>query len=143
MPKSLPELAAAMRAIDFTMLTTRGESGALNSRPMSNNRDVEFDGDSWFFTYADTAKVADIRRDPAVALTLQGASGEGGRPGIFLFIEGEAELIDDKARFAEHWQDDLQRWFPQAIDTPGMMLIKARAGRICYWDGEDQGEVRP
>ena len=39
------------------MLTTVDEQGYLRSRPMSNNREVEFDGDLWFFTYGSSHKV--------------------------------------------------------------------------------------
>lgn len=56
-------------------------------------------------------------------------------------VEGRASLIHDKAQFAVHWPKDLDRWFPQGIDTPGLTLIKVHAGRVHYWDGGDEGEV--
>ena len=67
----LTDISEKMRDIDFTMLSTRTEGGALSGRPMSNNRQVEFDGDSYFFTCEDKRTVADIRRDPHVGLTYQ------------------------------------------------------------------------
>ena len=137
----LKELSKKMRAIDFTMLTTRAASGALASRPMSNNGEVDYDGDSWFFTTEDTAMVAEIAADPVVGLTLSGDRGLLGKPGIFIAIEARAELIRDKALFAVHWTKGLDRWFPQGIDTPGLVLIRAHAARIAYWDGEDEGEL--
>ena len=137
----LKELSKKMRSIDFTMLTTRTASGALTSRPMSNNGDVDYDGDSWFFTTEDTGMVADIAADPIVGLTLSGDRGLLGKPGIFIAIEARAELIRDKAQFVAHWTRDLDRWFPQGVDSPGLVLIKAHASRIAYWDGEDEGEL--
>lgn len=137
----LKELAKKMRAIDFTMLTTRTAEGRLSSRPMSNNGEVDYDGDSWFFTTEDTAMVADIARDPDVGLTLSGDRGLLGKPGIFIAIEAKAELIRDRAQFETHWTRDLDRWFPQGVDTPGLVLIKAHAARIAYWDGDDEGEL--
>ena len=137
----LKELSKKMRAIDFTMLTTRAASGALASRPMSNNGEIDYDGDSWFFTTEDTAMVAEIAADPVVGLTLSGDRGLLGKPGIFIAIEARAELIRDKALFAVHWTKGLDRWFPQGIDTPGLVLIRAHAARIAYWDGEDEGEL--
>jgi len=56
--KSLAELAQKMKDIDFAMLSTRTENGAIAARPMSNNRDVEFDGDAFFFTCDETRTVA-------------------------------------------------------------------------------------
>lgn len=137
----LKELAKKMRDIDFTMLTTRNQSGALASRPMSNNREVDYDGDSWFFTTEDTDMVSDIQADPVVGLTLSGDKGLLGKPGIFIAVEARAELIRDKALFEVHWTKGLDRWFPQGVDTPGLVLIKAHASRLSYWDGEDQGEL--
>lgn len=36
---------------------------------------------------------------------------------------------------------DLDRWFEQGVDTPGLVLIRVAAARIHYWDGEDEGEL--
>lgn len=141
MPKSLTDIAEAMRDIDFTMLSTHTEGGAIGARPMSNNRDVDYDGDSWFFSDDSARLVHDIARDPQVGLSLQAKGGLLGKPGMFIAIEGRAELIRDKAAFQEHWNKDLDRWFEQGVDTPGLVLIKVAAQRIHYWDGEDEGEV--
>jgi general stress protein 26 len=137
----LQGLSKKMRDIDFTMLFTRTDGGAIAGRPMSNNGDVEFDGDSWFFTYEQSRTVADIARDPAVSMSLQTSKGLLGKPPMFIAIEGSAELIRDKATFEAHWNPDLERWFENGIDTPGIVLIKVHAARIHYWDGEDDGEI--
>lgn len=142
MPATLPDIAEWMRDIDFCMLATRAEDGAIGARPMSNNRDVDYDGDSWFFTTDDARMVADIGRDPTVGLTFQGKAGMLGMRPVFVAIEGRAELIRDKARFADHWNKDLERWFADGVDTPGLVLLKVHAGRIHYWSGEDEGEVK-
>ncbi len=139
--KSLADIAEKMKDIDFTMLSTRAEGGEIDARPMSNNRYVDYDGDSWFFACDDTRTVTDIQRDPQVGLSLQGKGGLLGKPPIFIAIEGKAELIRDKAAFAEHWVKDMEIWFEQGVDTPGLVLIKVVAERIHYWDGKDQGEV--
>lgn len=140
--KSLAEISKKLRDIDFTILSTRTGGGAIAGRPMSNNRDVDFDGDAWFFTCDDTRTVADIIRDPHVGLGYQGKSGALGFKPFFVSVEGRAELIRDKAAFAEHWTKDLDRWFEQGIDTPGLVLIKVEAERLHYWDGYDEGELK-
>ncbi len=145
MTKSLADISEAMRDVDFCVMTTRAQDGSIGGRPMSNNREVEYEGTSWFFTYDDHRSVADIERDSAVGLSYQGSGGLMGivgKPGIFVHVEGQATLIRDKARFAEHWQDNLDRWFPQGIDTPGVVMIEVAAKRIHYWDGMDEGEVK-
>src|SRR5262245_30295973 len=137
----LKDISEKMRDIDFTILSTRTEGGAIAGRPMSNNREVEYDGDSYFFALDDTRAVADIRRDPNVGLGYQAKTGMLHMKPLFIAVEGQASLIQDKARFAEHWRKDLDAWFKQGIDTPGLTLIKVHAERLHYWDGYDEGEL--
>lgn len=138
---TLQDISEKMRDIDFAVLSTRTEGGALAGRPMSNNREVEYNGDCYFFACDHTRTVADIRRDPKVGLAYQSKSGLLGMKPFFLTVEGQASLVQDKKRLAEHWQKDLEAWFKQGIDTPGLTLIKVHAERIHYWDGYDEGEL--
>ncbi|PJR09706.1 hypothetical protein CEJ86_30790 [Sinorhizobium meliloti] len=138
---TLCDIAKKLKKIDFCMMATRASSGAIVNRPMSNNGDVEYDGDSWFFSFEDTHKVPDIIRDPQVALAFAEPPSLLGKPGIFISIEGAATLIRDKTKFQEHWVPDLERWFEQGVDTPGLVLIKVHGDRIQYWDGEDNGVI--
>ena len=139
--KTLAEISEKMRDIDYAVLTTRTEGGAMAGRPMSNNAQVDYDGDNYFFSLDDARTVGDIARDPQVGLGFQAKSGLLGTRPFFATVEGRAELVRDKARFAEHWSKDLDRWFENGIDTPGLVMIKVRAERIHYWDGYDEGEI--
>ncbi|MBW8322042.1 MAG: pyridoxamine 5'-phosphate oxidase family protein [Arenimonas sp.] len=138
---TLQDLSKKMRKIDFCMLSTIGASGAISSRPMSNNGDVDYDGDTWLFSYRDTRKVAEIEADPRVSLTFSAPPSLLGKPGIFIALQGAAKLIDDKGQFEAHWISDLDRWFPQGIDTPDLVLIQVHADMAHYWDGEDNGSI--
>ncbi|MBS0549372.1 MAG: pyridoxamine 5'-phosphate oxidase family protein [Proteobacteria bacterium] len=138
---TLEEIADEMKGIDFTMLSTRTEGDAIAARPMSNNGDVEYDGDSWFFAKADHRVVKDIEADPTVGLTLQGSKSLLGKPPIFIAIEGRAEVLRDRALFKAHWTKDIERWAEQGVDTPDLVLLKVHARRIHYWKGEDEGEL--
>jgi len=138
---SLQDISEKMRDIDFAILSTKTNSGAIAGRPMSNNRQVEYDGDNFFFTLQDTGTVRDITGDANVALSFTGKSGALGMKPFFITIEGRAELIRDKGQFAEHWTKDLDEWFKDGIDTPGLVLIKVHASRLHYWDGYQEGEV--
>lgn len=139
---TLKDLAQKMGKIDFAMLTTTTDGGQLATRPMSNNGDVEFDGDSYYFSYDSARTVSDIARNAQVALSFQGSAGLLGAPPLFVAVEGTGKVIRDKAAFADHWVRDLERWFPDGIDTPGIALLHIHADRIHYWDGEDQGEIK-
>ncbi|PHK94476.1 pyridoxamine 5'-phosphate oxidase [Pseudoroseomonas rhizosphaerae] len=135
--KTLHDLSERMRQIDIAMLATHTEGGAIASRPMSNNGDVEYDGRSYYFSYGDARTVSDIEADPKVTLSFQGPKR------FAVAVEGMAELIRDKGAFREHWTPELDKWFDQGIDTPGIVLIKVTAERIHYWDGTEEGELTP
>ena len=139
--RTLAQLAKKMKDIDFAMLSTHAGGGRIGSRPMSNNRDVEYDGDSYYFTMDDTLMVKDIERDPKVGLSFQGSSGLLNQRPLFVAIEGRADLIRDRSAFNAHWNSDLERWFERGMDTPGLVMIKVHAERAHYWDGEDEGEI--
>src|SRR5688572_28630936 len=66
---ALKKVARLMRDLDFCMFTTHTSRGQLRARPMSNNREVEFDGDVWFFSAADSQKIRDIEANPVVHLS--------------------------------------------------------------------------
>ena len=138
--KSLAEIAKEMAGIDIAIMSTHTENGQIASRPMSNNGDVAYDGTSYYFSYEQARAVSDIQQDPKVAL---GFSSEAGlfSKGIYVAVEGTAELIRDKAAFKQHWTSDLDKWFDHGVDTPGIVLIKVRANRATYWRGREEGEI--
>ena len=138
--KLLAEIAKDMAGIDIAILSTPTDTGEIAKRPMSNNGDVAYDGTSYYFTYDQARTVSDIQRNPKVAL---GFSSEAGlfSQGIYVAVEGTAELIRDKAVLQKHWTSDLDKWFEHGIDTPGIVLIKVKANRITYGKGREEGEV--
>jgi general stress protein 26 len=138
--KSLSEIAEQMAGIDIAILSTHTEGGEIANRPMSNNGDVAYDGTSYYFTYEQARAVSDIQRDPKVAL---GFSSEAGifSDGIYVAVEGTAELIREKSAFQQHWTSDLDKWFENGVDTPGIVLIKVKAKRVTYWKGREEGDV--
>jgi len=139
--RPLAEIAKDMAGIDIAILSTHTENGEIANRPMSNNGDVAYDGTSYYFTYEQARAVSDIERDPKVGL---GFSSEAGlfSQGIYVAVEGDAELIRDKAAFKAHWTSDLDKWFDNGIDTPGIVLIKIKAKRVTYWKGREEGEAQ-
>jgi general stress protein 26 len=131
---NLSDIAQKMRHLDIATFTTVTDGGALASRPMSNNGDVAFDGNSYYFTFDASRTVADIEKNPQVSLGFEDGDG------LYVTVAGEAELIRDKAAFEAHWVPDLDRWFAQGADTPGVVLVKVKARHVKYWQGEESGE---
>lgn len=144
--KTLNDVAEMMAKIDFCMMETHSEDGRIAARPMSSNGDVEYRGQSWFYSHENSRKIRDIKSDDRVGLSFQGTGGVMGlvgKPGKMIHVQGRANLIDDRATFEEHWVPELEYWFKDGIDTPGMIMIRVEADRIHYWDGTEEGEVRP
>ncbi|MFC4163471.1 pyridoxamine 5'-phosphate oxidase family protein [Epilithonimonas zeae] len=131
---SLKTIAERMKNLDFRMMVTQDGQQVSYSRPMSNNGKVEYDGDSWFFTYEDGHKVDQIKKNQHVNLIYQTDD--------MLFIEctGNGEILKDKNMLKEKWVEGLDQWFPEGIDTPGICLIKVRASRVRFWHKEEEGE---
>ena len=110
--------ADAMRIMDFCMFTTTTVDGSFRSRPMSNNGEVEFDGDVCFSTAADSREVAEIgqRHDGHLSY----ANPETWR---FVSKAGVAALLTDVAKKEERWGKDLERWFPNGPTDDNVLLF--------------------
>ncbi|GAA3462728.1 pyridoxamine 5'-phosphate oxidase family protein [Saccharothrix longispora] len=108
------------------MLTTRDGDGRLVARPMAQ-QEVEFDGDLWFFAERDSRKVAHLRADPAVGVTLTSSDS-------WVSIHGTAEVVEDRAKARELWNPWVEAWLPQGPEDPSVVLIKVTARGAEYWD---------
>ena len=86
---TLHDLAKKMAGIDFTMLQTFADNGEIAGRPMSNNGDVDYDGDSWFFSLDSTDMVRELQAEPKAALSFVGSKGLLGKPPLFVFVQGK------------------------------------------------------
>lgn len=130
---TLSAVAKKMANLDICMMQTRDGRGTLHSRPMSNNGEVEYDGNTWFFTYEDSGKVRQIRKNSKTTLIYQTEK--------FLFVEvcGRSKIVNDKAKMQELWFDELSQWFPQGLETPGICLIQVIAERVHLWDKGEEG----
>jgi general stress protein 26 len=126
----LARLREIVKAVDICMLTTTDDEGGLRSRPMSNNRDVEFDGDLWFFTYGSSHKVDEVGRVPQVNAGFADVDGQ-----LYASLTGRAEVVRDRAKIEELWKPQLRAWFPEGVDTPDIALLKVTVERAEYWDG--------
>ena len=120
-------VADAMAKIDFCMMQTVGEHG-VNTRPMSNNGDVKYDGDNWFFSRSNSAKVAEISKDSRVQLTFADNDGPS-----FISVWGTGEIVRDTELKKKLWHESLERWFDNGPEDPDVALIKVSAEKIQSW----------
>jgi general stress protein 26 len=125
-------VAELIRDIDICMFVTHAD-GSVRGRPMSNNGKVEYDGDSWFFSYRDTPKIEEIEADPTVELAYIATER-----GTWVSIEGTAQVVEDDARKRELWDKQLEMWFKDGPDDDNVVLVKVSADRIHAWaDGKE------
>ena len=134
---SLKQIAKLMRDLDFCMLTTHTRRGGVHVRPMSNNGEVEFDGDVWFFSAADSRKVREIEATPNVHLSY--VDVERWR---FISMTGKARIVRDVEKKQELWLQDLQQWFDDGPESDAIVLIKVKPTVVSYWTRNDAGELR-
>lgn len=123
----LKEVATAMGRIDICMMQTVGEHG-VSTRPMSNNGEVQYDGDNWFFSRADSNKNREIALDDRVQLLFSNMEDMD-----FISVWGRGEVVDDVEMKKKLWQDELSRWFKAGPEDPEVTLIKVSAERIQTW----------
>ena len=95
----LSDIASKMRKLDICMMTTLAENGQLTSRPMSNNGDVEYDGNSYFYSFEESEVVRELKTNSNINLSFQGPDM------LYIAISGKAELVSDKDVLKKHWVD--------------------------------------
>ncbi|MBV9281984.1 MAG: pyridoxamine 5'-phosphate oxidase family protein [Chloroflexi bacterium] len=124
-------LGERVRGITIAMMTSAEEDGTLHTRPMVAP-DREFDGDLWFFTYADAPKVGEMERDRHVSLSYARPEGE-----LYVAAAGTAQLVRDRQKVQDLWTPSLQTWFPGGSEDPRLALLQVRVERAEYWEGKE------
>lgn len=107
------------------MFTTINEAGAIVSRPLAV-QDVKDDGDMWFFTGEGTSQVAHIAADPRVNVSF-------GKRTEWVSVAGTAEVVRDRAKIRELWNQAVEAWFPDGPDTPEVVLLRVNSDSAEYW----------
>ena len=125
---AVQKLGAMIKDIEVAMLTTVDADGTLRSRPMVTQK-TDFDGDLWFFTRADSAKVDEVRRAEQVNLSYAAPDKQR-----YVSVSGTARLVRDRAKAEELWHPLLKAWFPGGLDDPDLALLKVSVERAEYWD---------
>jgi general stress protein 26 len=45
-------------------------------------------------------------------------------------------------RLEDRWNPDLDEWFEDGAETPGVVMILVKAEKVHYWEGREGGEVK-
>lgn len=128
--ETVERLAEIVSAAPVAMLTTRGEDGALHSRPMVNvNR--QFEGDLWFLSHRDDPKVHEIEAHPQVNVSFAVPEHD-----CYVSLAGEASVVEDRKRIELLFTPSCDAWFPDGPDDPALTLLKVDIGQAEYWKAE-------
>jgi general stress protein 26 len=120
------KLLQLIREFDTAMLVTVSQAGELRSRPMAI-AELDVQGNLWFVTSAETAKVCEIDQHPTVNLTLQGTSK-------FVSLTGTASLTQDPERVRSLWREAWRVWFPEGPTQSDLLLLQVKPTLGEYWD---------
>jgi general stress protein 26 len=97
-------------------------------RPMSAIKVCD-QGNIWFFSGKSSDKNKAIATDKYVQLFFS-------HPGksSYLVVNGEAEIILDKAKIEELWSPIAKIWFKEGKNDPNISVIKVTPTTAYYWD---------
>jgi len=99
----------------------------LGARPFQAKPDQQL-GLIFFLIDADASALTDIEADPHVLLTFADQGGNN-----YATVEGEAEIIEDRAKIEELWSPWAQAYWSGPED-PRVRLVAVRPDHGHYWD---------
>ncbi len=120
-----------IKDIKFAMMVTQDTDGQMYSRPMAAQQKDSTDArnELWYFTSKDSPKVAEIKANAAMLVSYSNPDSND-----YVSLSGTAEIVSDKSKIDELWNDSLSVWFPQGKDDPNICLIKFKPESAEYWD---------
>jgi general stress protein 26 len=126
--EAIGRLKDLVEDIDFTMLTTQDAGGNLVSRPMST-RQMDENGDIWFFLADDSKKADEAQADSDVGLSYLDAKGMR-----FVSVAGRATVVHDRAKMEELYTPSLDIWLEEGLETPGIALLRVTPAECQFWE---------
>lgn len=127
--EAIKKLKQLVDEIDICLFCTnlKNDDGET-CRPMSTQKVCD-EGNIWFFSEVDSIKNREIEQESQVQLFYS-------HPGIdsYLVVNGEAELIFERARIEELWSPAVKAWFPEGKNDPSISIIKVKPSSGYYWD---------
>ncbi len=126
--ESVEKLRKLIGDIRVAMLITVDHEGCLRSRPMMTQR-IDPDGQLWFFTKVEAAKVHEIENEHHVNLAYANPSDQ-----VYVSVSGLAQLVRDRKKMEELWTPAHRAWFPEGLNDPGIGLLRVHVDKAEYWD---------
>jgi general stress protein 26 len=102
---SVEKLRELIKDVEYALVTTHGEGGALHSRPLTT-LDWEFDGIAWFLIAARSRLADELAANEHVNV----AYGDPDS-GKFVALEGRGRVLRDSQRAKELWNPWAEAFF--------------------------------
>jgi general stress protein 26 len=115
-----------MRGDRFCMLTSVGDEGRLQSRPMTPQQ-VTDEGNIWFFIDTTSDHAEALGAEKRVNLAFADSS-------TWLSVAGHASFPHNREKVDELWNSTVEAWFPDGKDSPGVGLLFVESDSAEYWD---------
>lgn len=116
--------------IGTAIFTTIDQQGRLRGRPMRTQK-PDADGRTlWFFTRADSPKIAELEQDPRVLLGYADTRSQD-----YVSIFGRGAVVRDAAKKRAAWSEGLRTWLPEGPESDKVALIAVEMEGAEYWDG--------
>jgi general stress protein 26 len=128
--EAIEKLQSMVKDIGTCMFFTNTQAGIHNTRPMAVI-EVDMNGNLWFFTNQQSAKVKDIEKDSHVHLVFAHPSKDS-----YLDLRGRASVENDRKSIEDKWNPIVKAWFPEGKNDPDLCLIKVKTDEAHYWDTE-------
>jgi general stress protein 26 len=128
------KLWGLIKDIRFAMMTSE-DGKVLRSRPMAASQQ-EFDGNLWFFTRLDSAKVREVGADDRVCLSYADPDRQH-----YVSVSGRARLVRDPEELRAHWSEAIRVWVPKGVDDPDLALLRVEVEQAEYWDAPSSAMV--
>ena len=126
--KAVTKLAQLVKGMHIAMLTTQGEGGVLESRPMSVQA-ADFDGTLYFLTKRGSGKVQQVEQYPQVNV----AFADPGK-NTYVSMSGKARAYRDQATIDRIWSPLDKAWFPDGKEDPTIEVLEVETQSAEYWD---------
>lgn len=127
--EAITKLKQLVEEIDICLFCTNlKQDDGETCRPMSS-REVSDDGSIWFFSEVDSIKNREIERNNEVQLFYSHPGKDS-----YLVVNGEAEIVHDKATIERLWHPAAKAWFPEGKSDPRISVIKVNPSSGYYWD---------
>jgi general stress protein 26 len=127
MQAEFKKLGELIKDIRVAMVTTVESDGTLHTRPLASLA-YENDGQLWFFTAIDAAKVEEVMHDVRASVAFADTDKDA-----YVAVSGTADIVNDRDRIHELWTPFAKPWFPEGPDDPNLVLMRVHVERAEYW----------